>query len=194
VGALDLGFYNNNFDNDWSNSVQKHINQTKPVVFLLNLDDFDLSILDGAYVVYIGHHGEKGAHIADLILPSPAFPERTSTFVNTEGRVMQTTKCFQPLGESKEEWKIFRAISDEFNSELIFNNIGELRKEIIKNFPYLKEINVLPDKKNIDFESFVKIADQQIDYNISNFYMTDSISRSSETMAKCTKEILNKVA
>ena len=68
-----------------------------------------------AFVVYIGHHGDSGAHIADVILPAPAFPEKSSTFVNMEGRVLQTTKCFHPIGDSKDEWKIFRALSNEIN-------------------------------------------------------------------------------
>jgi len=161
---------------------------------LLGLDDIDLSILDSAFVVYIGHHGDTGAHVADVILPTPAFPERSSTFVNTEGRVMQTTKCFHPLGESKEEWKIFRALSNQFNNHLKFNNLRELRKEIIENFPFLKELNVLPKQEKINFGSSVEIKEKLIDYNITNFYMTDSISRASLTMANCTKEILNKVA
>ena len=194
VGALDIGFYNNDFDYEWNLSIKKHITKTKPVVFLLNLDDIDFSLLDGSYIVYIGHHGDIGAHKADIILPAPAFPERSSTFVNTEGRVMQTTKCFHPLGESKEEWKIFRALSEKFNKKLKFNNIGELRKELTNYFPHIRDLNILPKKENKPFGKSIKIDNKEIDYNISNFYMTDLICRASETMAKCTKEILNKVA
>ena len=194
VGALDIGFYNNNFNHNVLSTIKNHIEINKPVVFLLGLDDIDLSILDAAFVVYIGHHGDTGAHIADVILPAPAFPERSSTFVNTEGRVMQTTKCFHPLSESKEEWKIFRALSNQFNNHLKFNNLRELRKEIIDNFPFLKELNILPKQDKINFGPSVEIKEKVIDYNISNFYMTDSISRASLTMASCTKEILNKLS
>ena len=194
VGALDIGFYNKNFNHDTLSKIKNHIEINKPVIFLLGLDDIDFSILDEAFVVYIGHHGDAGAHVADVILPAPAFPERSSTFVNIEGRVMQTTKCFHPLGESKEEWKIFRALSDQFNNNLKFDNLHLLRKEIIYKFPFLKELNVLPNQEKINFGSSVKIKEKLIHYNITNFYMTDSISRASLTMAKCTKEILNKVA
>ena len=194
VGALDIGFYNNNFNKNYNSLVKKHIQLNKPVVFLLDLDDIDLTILEDAFVVYMGHHGDRGAHLANVILPAPAFPERSSTFVNIEGRVMQTTKCFNPIGESKDEWKVFRALSDSFGGSLKFNNLEDLRKEIINNFSFLKELNVLPIKNKIQFNSSIKIKDRAINYNISNFYMTDSISRSSSTMANCTKEILNKVA
>ena len=194
VGALDIGFYNNKFDKNWIIKITEEIEKNKPVVFLLGLDDIDLSILKGAFVVYIGHHGDSGAHIADVILPAPAFPEKSSTFVNMEGRVLQTTKCFHPIGDSKDEWKIFRALSNEINQNLKFNNLEELRIEIVNNFKILKELNALPQPQSLDFKSSQEIRSKTIEFNINNFYMTDSISRASETMAKCTKEIANKVA
>ena len=194
VGALDIGFYNNFFDVDYSKSLKKHIQNYKPVVFLLGLDEINVSILQDSFVVYLGHHGDTAANIADIILPIPAFPEKTSTFVNMEGRVMQTTKCFNPIGESKEEWKIFRSLSDQFEKKLDFNNLNELRQEIITKSIFLKEINALPSLLSSNFGLPIKIKKREIEYNIKNFYMTDSISRSSITMAKCSKEILNKVS
>ena len=153
-----------------------------------------MTILEDSFVVYIGHHGDSGAQNANIILPAPAFPEKSSTFVTMEGRVLQTTKCYHPIGDSKDEWKIFRALSNEINKDLKFDNLQELRAEIINNFDILKELNTLPEFKNLDFKSPKVIGSKNIKFNINNFYMTDSISRSSETMAKCTKEILNKVA
>ena len=193
VGALDLGFYNNIFNNSLESGLQKHVSKNKPVVFLLGLDDIDFSTLKGSFVVYIGHHGDSGAHIADVVLPAPAFSERTSTFVNMEGRVLQTTKCFNPIGESKEEWKIFRSLSDKFSSNIKFDNLTDLRKEIITKFTFLQQLNILPIITKTKFPSSLEIKKRKIKYNISNFYMTDSISRASETMANCTKEILDKV-
>jgi len=98
-----------------------------------------------------------------------------------------------PLGESKEEWKIFRALSNEFNENLKFNNLGELRQDIIKEYSFLNELNILQVSEKTNFGHSVQIKDRKVKYNISNFYMTDSISRASLTMANCTKEILNKV-
>jgi len=193
VGALDVSFYNNEFDFDFSQTINKFINKNKPVVLLLGLDDIDLSVLSEAFVVYMGHHGDIVANIADVILPTPAFPEKSSTFVNMEGRIIQSTKCFQPIGESKDEWKIFRALSEKFEKNLLFNNITELREEITSNLPLFKEINSLPSKSILNFGTLLKIKKRDINYNINNFYMTDPISRASITMANCTKEILNKV-
>ena len=111
-----------------------------------------------------------------------------------EGRVLQTTKCFHPIGDSKDEWKIFRALSNKINKNLNFNNLEELRIEIINNFAIFKELNTLPHFKSINFKASKEIVSKNVEFNINNFYMTDSISRASVTMAKCTKEILNKVA
>ncbi|MDC3178188.1 NADH-quinone oxidoreductase subunit NuoG [Pelagibacteraceae bacterium] len=194
VGALELNFYNKYFDNNYNLQLKKHIDTNKPVVFLMGLDEVDLSILKNAYVVYLGHHGDQSASVADVVLPTPAYTEKTSTYMNIEGRVIQTNKCHNPLGEAKEEWKIFRVLSNLINHQLKFNNLSELRDEITKNFNQFTSINELKPNKNITFAKVNKIDDIKIQYNINNFYMNDSISRSSETMALCTKDILNKAA
>ena len=194
VGALEINFYNKYFDNDYSLQLKKHIDKNKPVVFLMGLDEIELSLLKNAYVVYLGHHGDKAASIADVILPTPAYTEKASTYMNIEGRVIQTNKCHNPLGEAREEWKIFRVLSDLINQKLKFNNLSELRKEITKNYDQFSYLNELNSKKEITCAKNNKIKNIKIKYNIENFYMNDSISRSSETMALCTKDILNNKA
>ena len=194
VGAIDIGFYNKKFDQDFDKNIKNHIEKCKPVVFLLSSDEINLSILEGAFVVYLGHHGDVSAQFSDIVLPTPAYTEKTSTYVNMEGRVLQTTRCYHPLGESKEEWKIFRALSNNFSKKLQFNNISDLRKEISTHFPLFKEINNLSSISKLNFGSSAKIGNRIIEYNIKNFYMTDVISRSSITMANCSREILSKVA
>ena len=194
VGAIDIGFYNNDFAQNFDQNIKNHINKFKPVVFLLSSDEINHSILEGAFIVYLGHHGDDLAQLADIVLPSPAYTEKSSTYMNMEGRVLQTTRCYHPLGVSKEEWKIFRALSNNFSQKLKFNNLSELRNEISNLFPVFKEINNLPPSSKLDFGSSTKIEDRVLEYNIKNFYMTDVISRASITMANCTREILNKVA
>ena len=194
VGALELNFYNKYFDVDYNLQLKKLIDLNKPVVFLMGLDEIDLSLLKNAFVVYLGHHGDKAASIADIILPTPAYTEKSSTYMNIEGRVIQTNKCHNPLGEAREEWKIFRVLSNLLSQKLKFNNISELRNEITNKynqFSYLNDINPI---REITCDKTHKLNDIKIKYNISNFYMNDSISRSSETMALCTKDILNKAA
>ena len=161
---------------------------------LMSLDEIDFSTLKNAFVVYLGHHGDVSASIADIILPTPAYTEKSSTYMNIEGRVIQTTKCHSPLGESREEWKIFRVLSDLFERDLNFNNLGELRSELTSAFSQFSVLNEVSSNNEVTFAKKSKIEDIKIKYNIKNFYMNDSISRSSETMAKCTKDILNKAA
>ena len=194
VGAIDIGFYNQDFALNFDQNIKKHISKFNPVVFLLSCDEINHSILEGAFIVYLGHHGDDLAQLADIVLPSPAYTEKSSTYMNMEGRVLQTTRCYHPLGVSKEEWKIFRALSNNFSQKLKFNNLSELRNEISNLFPVFKEINNLPPSSKLDFGSSTKIEDRVLEYNIKNFYMTDVISRASITMANCSREILNKVA
>jgi NADH-quinone oxidoreductase subunit G len=194
AGAIDIGFYNNDFAQDFDQKIKNHISKFNPVVFLLSCDEINHSILEGAFIVYLGHHGEDLAQIANVVLPTPAYTEKSSTYMNMEGRVLQTTRCYHPLGESKEEWKIFRSLSNNFSQKLRFNNLSELRNEISNLFPVFKKINNLPSSSKLDFGSSTKIENRVLEYNIKNFYMTDVISRASITMANCSREILNKVA
>ena len=194
AGAIDIGFYNNDFAQNFDQKIKNHISKFNPVVFLLSCDEINHSILEGAFIVYLGHHGDVLAQLANVVLPTPAYTEKSSTYVNMEGRVLQTTRCYHPLGESKEEWKIFRSLSNNFSQKLRFNNLSELRNEISNLFPVFKEINNLPSSSKLDFGSATKIENRVLEYNIKNFYMTDVISRASITMANCSREILNKVA
>jgi NADH-quinone oxidoreductase subunit G len=192
VGSLELGFVNKIFDEDLEKKLKEEIALNKPVVFLLGLDEINPRSLEGSFVVYCGHHGDVNAQHANIILPTPAYTEKSSTFMNIEGRAIQTSRCHNPLGEAKEEWKIFRVLSDLLNCDIQFNNLNDVRKKLInenKNFLALLEIN---NSSNLSFSSKQEIKNQNLSYNISNFYMNDSISRASETMANCTHEILNK--
>jgi NADH-quinone oxidoreductase subunit G len=192
VGSLELGFINKYFDDDIESKLQKEITKNKPVVFLLGLDEINPNSLKGSFVVYFGHHGDLNAQHADIILPTPAYTEKSSTFMNVEGRVIQTSRCHNPLGAAKEEWKIFRVLSDLFGFDIKLNNLNDVRKKIVdynKNFVELMEVH---NSSNLSFASKETIEEHNVSYNITNFYMNDSISRSSETMAKCTNEILNK--
>ena len=169
VGAVDIGFYNHNFAQNFDQNIKNHINKFNPVVFLLSADEINHSILEGAFIVYLGHHGDDLAQLADIVLPSPAYTEKSSTYMNMEGRVLQTTRCYHPLGVSKEEWKIFRALSNNFSQKLKFNNLSELRNEISNLFPVIKEINNLPSSSKLDFGSSAKIENRVLEYKIKNF-------------------------
>ena len=192
VGSLELGFVNKIFDEDLEKKLKEEITLNKPVVFLLGLDEINPRSLEGSFVVYCGHHGDVNAQHANIILPTPAYTEKSSTFMNIEGRTIQTSRCHNPLGDAKEEWKIFRVLSDLLNCNIKFNNLNDVRKKLVNennNFLAILEIN---NSSTLSFSSKEQIKNQNLFYNINNFYMNDSISRSSETMANCTREILNK--
>ena len=192
VGSLELGFVNKIFDEDLEKKLKEEITLNKPVVFLLGLDEINPRSLEGSFVVYCGHHGDVNAQHANIILPTPAYTEKSSTFMNIEGRTIQTSRCHNPLGDAKEEWKIFRVLSDLLNCNIEFNSLNDVRKKLINennNFLAILEIN---NSSTLSFSSKEQIKNQNLFYNINNFYMNDSISRSSETMANCTREILNK--
>ncbi|PPR46534.1 MAG: NADH-quinone oxidoreductase chain 3 [Alphaproteobacteria bacterium MarineAlpha5_Bin9] len=193
VGALDIGFYNNKFSKNFDKNLSQHLSAHRPLVFLLNQDEIQKDIFKDSFVVYLGHHGEASAEFADILLPVPAYTEKSSTFVNMEGRVMQSNACYSPIGEAKEEWKIFRALTEFFGKKLNFNNLTELRLELCNENKIFKELNVLPNINSLDFGNKKLILKRSFEYNIKNFYMNDIISRSSINMANCSKEILNQV-
>ena len=104
------------------------IEAAKPeVVVLLGADEVDPARLKGSFVVYIGHHGDNGARMADLVLPGAAYAEKHGTYVNTEGRVQRSERAAFAPGEAREDWTIFRAVSDLLGSPLPFDRFDQLR-------------------------------------------------------------------
>ena len=142
-------------------------------------------------VVYIGHHGDAGAARADIILPAPAYTEKDGTFVNLEGRVQQANRAVLPKGEAKEEWRIFSVLAEVMGLEVKYKSLDDLRRIMIKQNSVFKHLDEVRTEK-FDFDSG-RAKDFMYDKfvnPISNFYMTDPISRNSRTMAECTQQFL----
>jgi len=193
VASLDLGY---------SAGAQK-IRDAKPkVLFMLGADEGVISRNDLAkdcFVIYQGHHGDRGAEIADAVLPGAAYTEKQATYVNTEGRTQQTTVAVNPPGMAREDWKIIRAISEIMGLTLPYDDIHEIRKRMSEISPNLArygeaedanyfsqaaELAELVNKKSVD-SSPLDVPIKQLE----DFYMTDSISRASPTMAKCVQAV-----
>ena len=160
------------------------------VVYLLGADEIDTSRLGSAFVVYQGHHGDAGAHRADVVLPGAAYTEKSATYVNTEGRVQRTALATFPPGDAKEDWKIVRALSEALGKTLPINDVAEARARMAAVNP---AFGALWTAQKAPWGDFGIVGD--VDYAafrspIANFYMTDPISRASETMAKCVVDIL----
>ncbi len=112
---------------------------TLDVLFLLGADE--IKPADGTFVVYIGTHGDRGAHRADVILPGAAYTEKQGLYVNTEGRVQMANRAAFPPGEAREDWAIIRALSDVLGKKLPFDSLGALRQAIFKSVPHLMRID-----------------------------------------------------
>ena len=116
------------------------------VVYLLGADEIDMTGLgpnsgDGAFVIYQGHHGDAGAHRADVILPGAAYTEKNGTYVNTEGRVQLGRLAVFPPGEAREDWTIVRALSELVGRRLPYDNLGELRQRLVEANPVFAAID-----------------------------------------------------
>ena len=102
------------------------------VLFLLGADEIDMNALGEAFVVYLGTHGDAGAHRADVILPGAAYTEKSGTYVNTEGRVQMTDRAAFPPGEAREDWAILRALSDVLGKRLPFDSLGAAARRALR--------------------------------------------------------------
>lgn len=145
-----------------------------------------------SFTIYIGHHGDNGAHHADVILPASCFTEKSGYYINTEGRIQFSFQAVNPPGEAKHDWKIFKEISNRMNHHLPFESIDSLREKMFQEHPHLNRGKGFIQMPWVDLsQSFrqTKIEGFEFTYPISNFYMTCPITRHSKTMATCSIEI-----
>ena len=160
------------------------------VVYLLGADEIDTSALGQAFVIYQGHHGDAGAHRADVVLPGAAYTEKNAIYVNTEGRVQLGERAAFPPGEAREDWAIIRALSGELGSALLYDTHAALREKMQVAHPAFLALDTVEAVDWSEFGAAGEIDAAPFESSVSNFYMTDAISRASETMAKCVDEIL----
>ena len=161
------------------------------VVYLLGADEIDTSKLSNAFVIYQGHHGDVGAHCADVILPGAAYTEKSGTYVNTEGRVQVGRLAVFPPGEAREDWTIIRALSETVGKQLPYDNLQQVRGRMVNVNGIFSNTDDVQTAKWGKFGTKGKMHDAPFTLPIDNFYMTDAISRASVTMAKCADEFLD---
>ena len=190
VGALYINFVPGQGGRDVENIISGASDGDIDLVYLLAADEIDTSKLGKSFVIYQGHHGDSGAHRADIILPGAAYTEKNGTYVNTEGRVQITRQAVQPPGNAREDWTIIRALSDVMGANFSYNSLGEVRQRLTQVNPLFDNINeIVPSEWNYN-TSFGAIEDNPIQSGMLNYYMTCPISRASETMAKCSQELI----
>ncbi|WP_425404791.1 NADH-quinone oxidoreductase subunit NuoG [Hwanghaeella sp.] len=191
VGGLDIGFAPGKDGLDTQGILDGAASGAIKVVYLLAADEIDMSNLKDAFVIYQGHHGDAGAHAADVILPGAAYTEKPGIYVNTEGRVQLARRAVFPPGDAREDWTILRALSDAVGQTLPYDNLGDLRQTIHGEAAHMIEIDSAPTAEWGDFGTPGDMSSSAFVSPIENFYVTDPISRASETMAECTRVILN---
>jgi NADH-quinone oxidoreductase subunit G len=186
VGALDLGFLPQQGGQGLAGILAGASSGAIDTVFLLGADEIDMSRLCKAFVVYQGHHGDKGAARADVVLPGAAYTEKNATYVNLEGRAQHATMAVFPPGLAREDWKILRALSAVLGKPLPYDSLNQLRHRLAQAAPCFAAIDRVERAAWGAFGAEGAIAATPFVSPIANFYMTDPISRASETMAKCT--------
>ncbi|MEK8092451.1 NADH-quinone oxidoreductase subunit NuoG [Methylocystis sp. IM3] len=185
VGALDLGFTPAAGGLD-----AQAMAKVGAVDLLFNLGADEIAIEPGAFVVYIGTHGDRGAHRADVILPGAAYTEKSGLYVNTEGRVQLASRVVFPPGEAREDWAILRALSAVVGQALPFDSLAELRKKLVVAHPHFARIDQIEagqagDVARLANHPAVAMKDPFVPA-IGDFYLTNPIARASAVMADCS--------
>ena len=187
VGGLDLGFIPGEGGKTAGEMARKG---ALDVLFLLGADEIELSASD-AFKIYLGTHGDAGAHNADVVLPGAAYTEKNGLYVNTEGRVQQGLRAVFPKGEAREDWSILRALSERLGAKLPYDSLEALRAKLFAEHPTFGQIDLAPGSlgpPSIDFASLGgdgELSEAPFASAVRDFYLTNPIARASVTMAEC---------
>ncbi|MFO1080688.1 MAG: NADH-quinone oxidoreductase subunit NuoG [Reyranellaceae bacterium] len=186
VGGLDLGLVPGPGGRDVEGILAGCEKGEVKAVYLLAADEIDMARLGKAFVVYQGHHGDAGAHRADVILPGAAYTEKPGTYVNTEGRVQLAFRAAYPPGEAREDWAVLRALSERLGKTLPYDTLEQVRSRLVQ---VNRSFAALDQQQAGAWGAFGQagpVGEAPFVSPIANFYMTCPISRASRTMAECT--------
>jgi NADH-quinone oxidoreductase subunit G len=185
VGALDLGFVPGE---GGLKARQMAAAGALDVLFNLGADEIDIA--PGAFMIYIGTHGDRGAMRADVVLPGAAYPEKSSTYVNIEGRVQMAARASFPPGDAREDWAILRALSDVLGKKLPYDSLAALRQALFKAYPHFQRIGQIAPGDAGDVQKLAGLggaADKTpLNSSVDDFYLTNPIARASAIMAECS--------
>jgi NADH-quinone oxidoreductase subunit G len=159
------------------------------LLFSLGADEVDYSAFEGSFKVYVGHHGDKGAHAADVILPGASYAEKPGTYVNLEGRVQRGDQAVFAPGDAREDWTILRALSDVMGKTLPFDSFEALRAAMVAAVPALGEEGLVAYGWSVP--SLPTGASGEFGHPIKDFYLTNAICRASPTMQRCSAELVH---
>ncbi len=189
VGGLDIGFVPHDGGVCSADQIGLAGKGELDVLFLLGADEYDMSAMGNALIVYVGTHGDAGAHRADVILPAATYTEKSGTYVNTEGRVQLAERAVFPPGDAKEDWSIFRALSAVLGKPLAFNSLAQLRAALYAEFPHLARLDEIASGNTADIRKLagaaIKTKSASYTSPVADFYLTNPIARASATMGEC---------
>ena len=185
VGALDLGFTPGAGGLD-----ARAMAKAGALDLIFNLGADEIAIEPGAFVVYIGTHGDRGAHRADVILPGAAYTEKSGLYVNTEGRVQRAFRVVFPPGEAREDWAVLRALSGAIGNPLPFDSLAALRRLLVESHPHFAELDEIAPGESAQVVALANhpavAMKDSFAPAIQNFYFTNPIARASAIMAECS--------
>jgi NADH-quinone oxidoreductase subunit G len=188
VAGLDLGLVPGKGGRDVENILDGASNGDIDVVYLLGVDEIEMSRVGQAFVIYQGSHGDRGAHRADVILPGAAYTEKDATYVNTEGRPQMTARAMFPPGEAREDWTILRALSAVLGRPLPFDTTAQLRAKMFVAHPHLALLDSVVPADDAAIERLASTAGtagkERFGQAIGDFYLTNPIARVSRIMAE----------
>jgi NADH-quinone oxidoreductase subunit G len=187
VGGLDMGFVPASGGLSAVDMVKKG---ALDVLFLLGADEIDASAT-GAFKIYLGSHGDRGAHGADVILPGAAYTEKPGLYVNTEGRVQMAERAVFPKGEAKDDWAILRALSERVGKTLPYDTLDQLRSKLMGEHPTFGRIDYLAPAGTFDAVSIGAkgdLGDVALMSSVRDPYLTNPIARASATMAELSAQ------
>ena len=183
VGNLDLGIVNNKKDifNELKNNYFE-------VIYLLGQDNLNFK-KNNEFVIYQGSHGDKGAELADIILPGAAYTEQNGYYTNLEGKIQKAYKASYPPGEAKEDWQIINDLAEFMNNRKLFNDKEELTSSMFNYINLRKENSNMFEIKQIKNEN---ISDNELKIDLKSYYFSNVIAKSSKTMNECNNSKLEK--
>ncbi len=181
VGNFDLGILNNEL-----NLLEELKSNKFEIVYLIGQDNLEFNKKD-EFVIYQGSHGDKGAEIADIILPGSAYTEQDGYFTNLEGKIQKAYKASYPPGEAKEDWQIINELAEVMNNRKLFNDKEELESSM---FNYLKLQQEKRVTKNKD-KTTLEFQNEKLNIQLKEYYFSNVIARSSKTMIECNNSKLN---
>ena len=187
VGGMDIGFLPGDGGRDVASIIDGAGKGEIDLVWLLGADEIDMDGLGNAFVIYQGHHGDAGAHRADVILPGAAYTEKAATWVNTEGRAQHGQRANYPPGDAREDWTILRAYSDVLEQPLPYDNLAQLRQHMVEVAPTLAKTDEVAPGEMGAFGTIGELAEAPFESPVSDYYLDNAICRASAVMAECSQ-------